>query len=86
MKKIKIELDLDEATLARVNWLSKVHNCTKQALIVEAVRQMAVAEVDKYPLLGGWEDEPELVDEIMADIMRNRAAHPLNQRFEQSTT
>ncbi|MBD2186303.1 hypothetical protein H6S82_29495 [Planktothrix sp. FACHB-1355] len=82
----KIELDIDEATLARVNWLSKVHNCTKDELIVEAVRQMAVAEVDKYPLLGGWEDEPELVDEIMGDIMKDRSAHPLNQKFGQSTT
>jgi hypothetical protein len=82
----KIELELDEATRARVNWLSKVHNCTVQELIVEAVRQLAVAERDKYPLLGGWEDEAELVDEIMEEIMQNRAAHPLNQKFGQSTT
>lgn len=66
---------LDEPTLARIHWLSKVHNCTIPELIAEAVRQLAVAEVDKYPMLGGWEDEAELVDEMIEDIMRKRAVH-----------
>jgi predicted transcriptional regulator len=84
---IKVTIaQLDEATLARIHWLSKVHNCTRAELIAEAVRQLAVAEVDKYPMLGGWEDEAELVDEIVADIMRDRAAHPLNQQFVKVTT
>lgn len=66
---------LDEATLARIYWLSKVRNCTMAELIAEAVRQLAVADVDKYPMLGGWEDEAELVDEIVEDIIRKRAVH-----------
>lgn len=49
------------------------------------IEQLAVPPVLNYPLLGGWEDEAELVDEILADIMRDRAAHPLNQKFGKST-
>ncbi|MEQ9553356.1 MAG: hypothetical protein RIM23_27495 [Coleofasciculus sp. G3-WIS-01] len=30
--------------------------------------------------LGGWEDEPEIVDEMIAEIISDRAAHPLNQK------
>ncbi len=32
------------------------------------------------------EDEPEVVDEILEEIMKDRAAQALNQRFGQSTT
>ncbi|MBE9126466.1 MULTISPECIES: hypothetical protein [unclassified Coleofasciculus] len=82
----KIELELDEAMMTRVRWLAKAHNCTIPQLIIKAIEYLSVAEVEKYPLLGGWEDEPEVVDEIMAEIMNDRAAHPLNQKLGQSIT
>lgn len=82
----KIELELDEKTLEKAHWMAKWHHCTLDELIAKAIEQFAVAEAPNYPLLGGWEDEAELVDEIMEEIMQNRAAHPLNQKFGQGTT
>ncbi|MBO1349045.1 MAG: hypothetical protein EBE86_017410 [Hormoscilla sp. GUM202] len=77
----KIELELDERTLEKAQWMAKWHECSLAELVTKAIEKFAVTEAENYPLLGGWEDEAELVDEILADIMRDRAAHPLNQKF-----
>ncbi len=82
----KIELQLDEKTLEKAHWLAKSRHCDLSQLITDAIDQLAVTEADNYPLLGLYADEPELIDEILEEIMRDRAAHPLNQRFGQSTT
>ncbi len=29
-------------------------------------------EIDNYPLLGGWENEAEMVDKMLDDIITNR--------------
>ncbi|MCL1474817.1 hypothetical protein [Argonema antarcticum] len=80
----KIEIELEEATLEKAQWMAKWHHCTLDELMGKAIDEFAVTEAPKYPFIGGWEDEPELVDQMMADIMRDRAAHPLNQRFGQN--
>lgn len=81
----KIEIELDEQTLERAKELADKNHCTLQELLKVMIEQMAVPAVLNYPLLGGWEDEAELVDEILEDIMKDRAAHPLNQKFGKST-
>jgi hypothetical protein len=75
----KIELQLDEKTLEKARWLAKSRHCDLSQLITYAIDQLAVTEADNYPLLGLYADEPELIDEILKEIMRDRAAHPLNQ-------
>lgn len=82
----KIELQLDEKTLEKARWLAKSRHCDLSQLITYAIDKLAVTEADNYPLLGLYADEPELIDEILEEIMRDRAAHPLNQRFGQSIT
>ncbi len=82
----KIELQLDEKTLEKARWLAKSRHSDLSQLITDAIDQLAVTEADNYPLLGLYADEPELIDEILEEIMRDRAAHPLNQRFGQSIT
>ncbi len=81
----KIEIELDDETLVRAKEMAEKNHCTLQELLKVMIEQLAVPPVLNYPLLGGWEDEAELVDEILADIMRDRAAHPLNQKFGKST-
>jgi len=49
-----------------------LYNCTSQELFVKAIQQMAKSEIDNYPLLGGWEKEAEMVDQILDDIISNR--------------
>jgi len=69
----KIEIELDDKTLEKAQWMAKWHHCNLDELIAKALDSFAVAEAPNYPLLGGWADEPELVDDILADIMSDRA-------------
>ncbi|MBD2209968.1 hypothetical protein H6G27_08770 [Nostoc linckia FACHB-104] len=50
-------------------------------LIAYAINQLPVAETPKDRLLGLFADDPESVDEMLEKVMKDRAAHPLNQRF-----
>ncbi len=72
----KIEIELDDKTLVRAKEMAEKNHCTLQELLKVMIEQLAVPPVLNYPLLGGWEDEAELVDEMIEDIMRKRAVHP----------
>ncbi|GET41998.1 hypothetical protein [Microseira wollei] len=72
----KIEIELDDETLVRAKEMAEKNHCTLQELLKVMLEQLAVPPVLNYPLLGGWEDEAELVDEMIEDIMRKRAVHP----------
>jgi hypothetical protein len=82
----KIELQLDEKILDKARWLAKSRHCDLSELIAYAIEKLAVLEPPEDRLLGLYADEPELIDEILEEIMRDRAAHPLNQRFGKGTT
>ncbi|WP_017719475.1 hypothetical protein [Kamptonema formosum] len=77
----KIELELDGSTLARARAMANQRNCALPELIAEAINKLAVAEPPKDSILGMFADDPESVDEMLAEVMKDRAAHPLNQRF-----
>lgn len=79
-------MQIDEKTLEKAHLLAKSRQCDLSQLITYAIEQLAVTEPPKDRLLGLYADEPELIDEILEEIMRDRAANPLNQRFGQSTT
>ena len=81
-----IELQLDKQTLERARWLAQLRHCTLSELIAEGINKLTAAESPKDRILGMFADEPEVVDEILEEIMKDRAAHSLNQRFGQSTT
>ncbi|MDZ7962221.1 MAG: hypothetical protein RMY34_30850 [Aulosira sp. DedQUE10] len=78
---VKIELQLDESTLEKALALAKLRHCDLTQLILYAIDQLAVAEPPKDRLLGLFADDPESVDEMLEEVMKDRAAHPLNQRF-----
>lgn len=73
---VKIEIELDDETLDRAKEMAEKNHCTLQELLKVMIEQLAVPPVLNYPLLGGWEDEAELIDEMIEDIMRKRAVHP----------
>lgn len=77
----KIELQLNEKTLEKARWLAKSRHCELSELIAYAIDKLAVTEAENYPLLGLFADDPESVDEMLEEVMKDRAAHPLNQRF-----
>jgi hypothetical protein len=82
----KIELQLDEKTLEKALALAKSRHCDLSDLIAYAIAQLATTEPPKDHLLGLFADDPESVDEMLEEVMKDRAAHPLNQRFGQSIT
>ena len=86
MKKIEIEIELQEPTYWRAKQMANQSDRTFSELIAYAIEKLADAEPPEDRILGGCEDEPELVDEILEDIMKNRAAHPLNQKVGKITT
>lgn len=82
----KIELQLDATTLEKALTLAKSRHCNLSELVAYAIEQLPLLEPAKYPLLGLFADDPDSVDEMLEEVMKDRAAHPLNQRFEKSTT
>ncbi|KAF3889613.1 MULTISPECIES: hypothetical protein [Nostocales] len=81
-----IELELDEKTLNKALLLAKVRHCDLSDLIAYAIDQLALTETPKDRLLGLFADDPKSVDEMLAEVMKDREAHSLNQRFGKSTT
>jgi len=72
----KIELQLDEQTLARALRLAEFRRCSLEELITEIIEQMEVSETADDPFLGMFADEPELIDQVIESIMMAREAHP----------
>jgi hypothetical protein len=81
----KIEIELDEQTLQRAKLLAESRRCTLPELIAEVIKLLAAAKVAKDPWMGLFADEPKLVDEILEEALRNRAAQLFNQTIGQST-
>ncbi|MBD2775843.1 hypothetical protein [Iningainema tapete] len=83
----KIELQLDDKTLEKARWLAKSHHSDLSQLITYAIDQLAatqplaLTEPPKDRLLGLFADDPKSVDQMLEEVMKDRAAHPLNQRF-----
>jgi hypothetical protein len=75
----KIEIELDEQTLERAKLLAESRKCTLPELIAEVIKLLAAPKVAKDPWMGLFADEPELVDEILEEALRNRAAQLFNQ-------
>jgi hypothetical protein len=69
-----IELQLDKQTLDRARWLAKSRHSSLSELIAEAINKLAEAEPPKDRILGMFADEPEVIDEILEEIMSDRAA------------
>jgi tRNA(fMet)-specific endonuclease VapC len=65
----KIELQLDEQTLARALKLAASRQCTLEELVKEIIEKMEVSETADEPFLGMFADEPELIDQVMVSAM-----------------
>lgn len=79
MDKIKVEIELDEKVFWLVKQMANQSDRTFSELVVYAIEKLAEAEPPKDRILGGWADEPEVVDELLVDMISDRAAHSLNQ-------
>lgn len=75
-------MQLDEKTLEKALWLAKLRHWDLTKLIAYAVDRLEVSEPPQDNLLGLFADDPESVDQMLDEVMKDRAAHPLNKRFE----
>jgi hypothetical protein len=75
----KIEVQLDEQTLARAMKLAESRHCTLDELIRDMIENLEAFEVGDEPFLGMFADEPDLIDQVMESVMMAREAHPLRQ-------
>lgn len=73
----KIEVQLDEQTLARAMKLAESRHCTLDELIRDMIENLEAFEAGDEPFLGMFADEPELINQVMESVMMAREAHPL---------
>jgi hypothetical protein len=67
-----IHLDMDEATLDRVQRLADASNCSLEDLLSQLIAGLPEQTKPADSILGLMADEPELVDEILAAAMKAR--------------
>ncbi|MDM9379142.1 hypothetical protein QUB80_00270 [Chlorogloeopsis sp. ULAP01] len=82
----KIEVQLDTQTLELAEQLAKSRRCTLPELITEVIKLLAATKMTQDPWVGLFADEPELVDEIIEEAIKNRASYSFNQKIEQGIT
>lgn len=75
----KIELQLDEQTVARALKLAASRQCTLEELIKEVVERLEAPDAAGEPFLGMFADEPDLIDQVVVSTMMARETHPLRQ-------
>lgn len=77
----KVELEIGKQTLERAKLLAETRKCTLAELIAEVIKLLAAANVTKDPWMELFADEPELVNEILEEAMRNRASQSFEQKI-----
>ncbi len=75
----RIELELDEKTVARARQLAERRNCSLNQLIKDFIEQEARPATSADTVLGMFADEPELLDEVIESAMYARERDPLRQ-------
>jgi len=69
----KIEIELDKQTLEDAKLLAAARQRTLPELVAEVINLLGSTKVTKDPWMGLFAHEPELVDEIVEEAMKNRA-------------
>jgi predicted transcriptional regulator len=70
MKTLKLEID--DETFERARQLAEKRHTTLEYLVGSYIRHLTEPAVAEDRVLGSMRDEPELVDEMMAEIMKER--------------
>jgi len=68
----RIELELDEKTLARTRALAERRDCSLDQLIKDFIDQETKPAAASDTVLGMFADEPELLDEVVDSAMHAR--------------
>lgn len=68
----KLEIELDQETFAKINQLAQTYNCEISDIIKAMIEQLTQPAILNDTFIGKWADEAELVDKMVADILRDR--------------
>lgn len=72
-----IELQLDDDTFARAQQLAKVRRYSLELFIADIIKRLAQVEPQNDPMLGMFAEEPDIIDQVMTEVMAARETHPL---------
>jgi hypothetical protein len=75
----RIELELDEKTLARARALAERRHCSLDQLIKDFIDQETKPTTPSDTVLGMFADEPELLDQVVDSAMHARERDPLRR-------
>ena len=68
----KLELQIDDRLLEKVQALATSYDCTVQELLLGILKIMTKPEVLQNPILGMFADEPEAMEQILSEVARDR--------------
>lgn len=72
-----IQLQLDETTFKHAQRVAQQRHSTVETLIKDIINLIATHPDTEDPFIGMFAQEPELIDQIMADAMQSRETTPL---------
>lgn len=73
----KIELEIDQETYEKIEQLSQTYHCQLSDLIKAMINQLTQPEIMNDSLIGKWSNDADLVDQMIEELVQNRAS--LNQ-------
>ncbi|MFK0733339.1 MAG: hypothetical protein ACIWVG_19675 [Gloeotrichia echinulata HAB0833] len=68
----KLEIELEQETFAKINQLAQTYNCQVSDLITAMIEHLTGPEVMNDSFIGKWSNDSELVDQMVADILKHR--------------
>lgn len=75
----RIEIELDEETLARARKLAAARRCSLDELVSAFIQQETKPATSVDTILGMFADEPDLLDEVVGSAMQARERDSLRR-------
>lgn len=72
-----VQLQMDEITFRRAQQVARQRHSTVETLLKEMINSIATRLDTEDPFLGMFSEEPELIDQIVANAMQSRETAPL---------
>jgi hypothetical protein len=75
-----VEIELNERALARLKKIAEQKDVTIEKVLQDMVERALESQAAEDPILGMFAQEPELMDDVVAEAMKARESDPLRQR------
>jgi hypothetical protein len=75
-----VEIELNDWALARLKKMAEERHVTVEKVLQEILQRSLESQAFEDPILGMFAQEPELMDDVVAEAMKARESDPLRQR------